>query len=141
MKDIRPGLFAFLAADSVIGALVTANGITRIYPMNLPQGQALASIVVTRVSGQGDYTMNGASGYTRPRFQIDAWAPTALAAGTLANAIHDALDGFAGVMGSGANAVEVQGIFRAEEREDHHDTDGFKMYRVSRDYFIHHGEL
>lgn len=139
MKDIRSGLFAFLAADSVIGALVTANGITRIYPIHLPQGQLLASIVVTRVSGVGDYTMLGASGYARARYQIDAWAPTALAAGTLANAIHDAIDGYAGVWGSGANAVAIQGVFLADQREQYDDV--VRLHGVSRDYFIHHGEL
>lgn len=139
MKDIRPGLFAFLAADSVIGALVTSGGISRIYPVRLPQGVLLTSIVYTRISGQGDYTMSGASGYTRPRYQIDAWAKTTDAAVALANAIKDALDGFSGAIGTGANAIEVQGVFCADQREDYDDT--VQMYRVSRDYFIHHGEL
>jgi hypothetical protein len=92
------------------------------------------------VSGLGDYTMQGPSGYARPRFQIDAWAPRPSpdAAVTLANAIKAALDGYTGPMGSGANAVFVQGIFIEDEREDYDDT--VQMFRVSRDYFIHYGE-
>jgi hypothetical protein len=139
MKDIRPGLFAFLAADSVVGALVTAGGITRIYPLRLPQGVRLASLVYTRVSGQGDYAMAGVTGYARPRYQIDAWAPTADAAVALANAVRDALDGFKGPIGSGANAIDVQGVFCADQREQYDDA--VQMYGVSRDYFIHHGDL
>jgi hypothetical protein len=138
VKDIRPGLFAFFRDDVAIGPLVTAGGIARIYPVVLPQSVKLASIVYTRISGQGDYTMQGPSGYSRPRFQIDAWAPTVDAAVTLANAIRAALDGFTGAIGTGANAVFVQGVFIADEREDYDDI--VQMFRVSRDFFIHHGE-
>lgn len=138
MKDLRPGLFAFLRDDVVIGPLVTAGGISRIFAIRLEQGVKLASIVLTRISGQGDYTMQGASGYTRPRYQIDAWAPSAEAANALASAVKDALDGFKGAMGTGANAIDVQGVFCADQRESYDDV--VKMFGVSRDYFIHHGE-
>lgn len=139
MKDIRPGLFAFLAADASIAAAVTEGGISRIYPIRLPQGMKVSAIVYTRVSGEGDYTMQGRTGYARPRYQIDAWAPTIPAAASLANFVKDALDGFTGAMGTGANAFFVQGVFVAAEREDYDDK--VEMYRVSRDFFIHHGEL
>ena len=138
MKDIRPGLFAFLAADASIAAAVTEGGISRIYPVVLQPGVKKPSIVYTRISGEGDYTMQGPSGYARPRYQIDAWALTVPAAVALANFIKDVLDGFAGAMGTGANAVDVQGVFCAGEREDYDEK--VEMYRVSRDYFIHHGE-
>lgn len=138
MKDIRPGLFAFLAADASIAAAVTAGGVSRIFPIVLPKGVQLTSIVFTRISGEGDYTMQGRSGYVRPRYQIDAWAKTPPEAVSLSNFIKDALDGYSGAMGSGANAVDVQGIFCAGEREDYDPA--VEMYRVSRDYFIHHGE-
>lgn len=139
MKDIRPGLFAFLAADSVIGGFVAVGGISRIYPIRLAQGVKLASIVYTRVSGQGDYNMEGPTGYAHPRYQIDAWAPTADAAVQLANAIKDAFDGFKGVIGSAPNAIDVQGVFCTDQREQYDDV--VQMHGVSRDYFIHHGEL
>lgn len=138
MKDLRPGLFAFLRDDVAIGPLVTAGGVARIYPVRLPQGIKLASIVYTHVSGQGDYTMQGPSGYSRPRYQIDAWAPTVDAAAALSNLIKYALDGFTGAIGTGANAVFVQGVFVSDEREDYDDT--VQLYGVGRDYFIHHGE-
>jgi len=138
MKDIRPGLFDMLAADASIAAAVTEGGISRIYPIVMPQGVSKPSIVYARISGEGDYTMRGPSGYARPRYQIDAWAPTAEAAASLANFVKDALDGFTGGIGSGANAVFVQGVFCAGEREDYDGTG--KLFRVSRDYLIHHDE-
>lgn len=144
MKDIRPGLFTFLMASppiyvAVDGAITLENGGSRIFPVVLKPGVKKNSIVYSRISGEGDYTMAGPSGYARPRYQIDAWSPTMPAAVSLANFVKDALDGFTGAMGSGANAVFVQGVFLAGEREDYDDK--IEMFRVSRDYFIHHGEL
>lgn len=138
MKDIRLGLFAFLAADASIAAAVTEGGISRIFPVVLPAGVKKTSIVYTKISGQGDYTMQGASGYAAPRYQIDAYAPTVPAAAALANFVKDAFDGFTGAIGTGANSVFVQGVFCAGEREGYDGT--VEMFFVSRDYFIHHGE-
>lgn len=137
MKDIRAALFAFLQADAAISAVVTAGGISRIYPIKLPQGVLLASIVYTRISGQTDYKMEGATGYNQSRMQIGAWAPTANAASSLANLVKDAISGFTGAMGN--PSVFVQGIFCADEREIYDDV--VQMFGVSRDYFIHHEEL
>lgn len=135
MKDIRPALREFLLGDSNIVALVVA----RIYPIKMPQGTNVASIVYSRISGQSDYKMEGPTGLSRPRIQIDAWAPTADAAVTLANRVKDRIDGYSGVMGSGATSVTVQGVFMADERESYDDV--VQMFGVSRDYFMHYEEL
>lgn len=130
MKDIRPALRAFLLADAGIAAVVA----TRVYPIKIPQGVNAASIVYTRVSGQGIYHMGGPSGLAMPRYQVDAWAPKADDATTLANLIKGRIDGFRGVMGAGAEAVTVQGVFLIDEREDYDDA--VKLHRMSRDYAI-----
>ncbi|MBR1193236.1 DUF3168 domain-containing protein [Bradyrhizobium sp. AUGA SZCCT0160] len=135
MKDIRPALREFLLGDANISALV----VTRVFPIVLPQGVKLASVVYNRISGAGDYDMQASTGYVRPRFQIAAWAPGADAAVTLAGRLKDRLDGYRGVMGSGGSAVTVQGVFMADEREMFDDA--VQMYGVMRDWFIHHEEL
>lgn len=134
MKDIRPALRAFLLADASISALVTTGGISRVYPVKIPQGVKAACIVYSRISGTGIYHMGGDSGLAMPRFQIDAWGLTGDAATTLANLIKDRLSGFRGVMGTGPIAVTVQGVFLLDEREDYDDTP--KLHRMSRDYAI-----
>ncbi len=139
MKDIRPALREFILADASISALVTTGGISRVYPIKIPQGIKLASIVYTRISGRGDYHMGGPSGLAMPRYQLDAWAPTGDAATTLANLIKDRIDGYRGIMGTGPAAVTVQGVFMADEREDYDDT--VQLSRMSRDYFIDYEEL
>ncbi len=135
MKDVRPALREFLLADAGIAAIVG----TRVYPIKIPQGIKLASIVYSRISGAGDYHHGGPSGLAMPRYQIDAWAPTGDAATILANLIKDRIDGYRGVMGSGGAAVTVQGVFMLDEREDYDDT--VQMSRMSRDYAIDHEEL
>lgn len=135
MKDIRPALREFLLGDSGLVALVAA----RVFPIVLPQGQKLASVVYTRISGQGDYKMDGPSGYVRPRIQIAAWAPTADAAVTLANRVKDRVDGYSGDMGTGSAIVRVQGVFQLDEREMYDDV--VQMFGVMRDFAIHHEEL
>jgi hypothetical protein len=136
VKDIRPALRSFLLADAAISTAVAG---ARVYSARLPQGQRLASIVYTRVSGIGDYHMQGASGLGRPRFQIDAWAPLQDDATALANLVKDRIDGFRGVMADDASPpavtpVTVQGAFQVDEREDYDAT--VELHRVSRDFEI-----
>lgn len=135
MKDIRPALRAFLLADAGIAAVVG----TRVYPIKIPQGIKLASIVYTRISGPGDYFMEGPSGLVRHRLQLDSWAPTADAATALANLVKDRVDGYSGVMGTGGIAVNVQGVFQTDLREDYDDTAA--LHRCGRDFMFAYEEL
>lgn len=132
--DIRAALRAYLLADSTIASLVG----TRMYPVKLPQGTALASIVFTRVSGLSGVTSSGREGLSRPRVQIDCWAPTMDAAATLADRVKERIEGFKGAIqwdeNSPGNQVTVQGVFFDSEREDYDDT--AKLHRVSHDYLI-----
>lgn len=139
LADPRVGLRAYLLDDATISAAV---GGVRIYPIKLPQGQTLASIVYSRISGQGDHHMEGASGLNRTRMQIDCWAPTADAADLLARQVKERIDGYRGSMlwgeDSPAEAIVVQGIFFDSEREDYDDV--AKLYRSSKDYLIWYEE-
>jgi hypothetical protein len=132
VADLRPGLRAFLLADSGISAAI---GGQRIFPVTLPQGENRPSVVYTRISGVGDHHMQGASGLARPRYQIDAYAQLADDANALADLVKARLDGYRGPMG----AVTVQGAFFETERDDYQPD--AKLYRASRDYFIWFEEL
>lgn len=143
IPDIRLGLREFLHDDPGIAAVVGATlASARIYPVVMAQGNLLACIVFTKISGQGDHYMQGPTGLARPRYQIDAWAPSADVATALGNLVKERLDGFKGPMPYGSNSpqatITVQGAFFTDEREDY-DAEK-KMHRVSRDYFIWHRE-
>lgn len=137
MKDMRRALRSHLMGSAEIAALV---GDTRIYTVKMPQGTTADTIVFNRISGAGDYHMQGLSGFAAHRYQIDAWAPTADGASALADLIRDRIDGYRGDMGSlSPPTVTVLGVFMADQREDYDDA--AKLHRMSRDYFIHFREL
>lgn len=52
-----------------------------------PQGRPLPGVVLQLVSAVPGMTFGGADGWTRARVQIDAWAATFKAAGTIADTI------------------------------------------------------
>lgn len=147
IADVRSGLRFYLLEDSTIAGLVDSGAGEavryRIFPIKLPQAERRASIVYTRISGQGDHHMEGASGLARARLQIDCWSVDPDAAARLADLVKERIDGFRGSIewddASPGNAVDVQGIFFDSEREDYDDEVG--MYRVSRDYFVWFEEL
>jgi hypothetical protein len=132
--DVRPGLRAYLLADSAISALVG----TRIYPITPPQGQELTHIVYHMISGQGDRHMQGRSGLSRPRIQIDCWGATVDEAIALAGEVKERIDGFRGAMAWGTSSpqssVIVQAIFFESERDDFDADSG--LYLVSHDYIV-----
>jgi hypothetical protein len=135
LADIRVGLRAHLLGNSEIS---TAVGGSRIYPVKMPQGITLTSIVYSRISDIGDHHMQGPSGLARPRVQVTSWATTVDAATTLGNLVKERLDGYRGEMLWGGSSpqegVIVLGIFFDSAGEQYDDT--AQMYGVRQDYFI-----
>jgi hypothetical protein len=107
LKDIRKAFRAHLLGNAAVAALVVA----RVYPVRLPQGERGDSIAINEISGVGDHHMEGASGLSTSRIQVGCWSKTADGAHALHLAVKEAVDGYCGPMGSGANEVEVQGVF------------------------------
>lgn len=138
LKDLRPALRAFLAADAAIAALVVAGGTTRIYPGKMPQGVTATSIVYNDISGQTGLHNEGSDGLASNRVQLTAWATTADAAQALALAIKNRLHGYAGAMGSGDAEVNVQ-LARFESWRDQDDAAANLRGKVS-DYIVSYDE-
>lgn len=138
MADIRPALRAFLVADSAIEALVKTGSTTRIYPIKMPQGVTATSIVYNDISALIGLHNEGSDGLTSLRIQIAAWALTADAAQALALAIKNRLHGYAGTMGTGDAAVNVQ-LVRFDSWRDQDDTVANLRGKVC-DYFIDYDE-
>jgi len=134
LSDIRVALRSYLLADNSIAAIVG----TRIYPVKLPQGTTLTSVVYTRISGLSGVTSSGRERLSRPRIQIDCWSQQVDDAATLADLVKERIDGLRGAIqwddNSPGNAVTVQGVFMDMEREDYDDA--AKLHRVSRDYIV-----
>lgn len=138
LKDIRPALRTHLAANGAVAALVVAGGTTHIYAVKLPQNVKRDAISYQEISGQGDHHNEGASGLVQVRMQISSWSKTPAGAHALFLAVKEAIDGYRGSMGSGAEEVDVQGVF-IDSWRDLYD-DGSELFGKVADYFIHYGE-
>lgn len=147
LADIRVGLRAYILASGTIAAAVDSGASAvpryRVFPSKLPQGELRASIVYSRISGLTDHHSTGPSGLSRPRIQIDCWAPTQDAAASLADLVKERIDGFSGSVqwddNSPGNAVVIQSIMFADRESDDYD-DAVKLYRTGRDYFVWYEE-
>lgn len=128
--DLRPGLRAFLLADASVSGLV----VDRIYPLVLKQGERRDSIVYQTISATGDHNNQGPSGLASPRIQITSWSDDVDRSNALGRVVRDRLDGYAGIMGSGVNAITVRGVFFEDERDLYDDA--LTLYGTSQDYFI-----
>jgi hypothetical protein len=134
LVDPRPGIRAHLAADPAITAIVGS----RIYPVQLPQGIRLASLVYSRISEIESYHNAGPSALMQTRFQFDSVSPVVDEATLLADAVKERLGGFAGAITYTGGVLNVEGIFFDMGREDYDGEIAF--YRVSRDFFVWYKE-
>jgi hypothetical protein len=89
---IEAALCALLLEGTAVAALIG----TRIYPNQVPQKSAMPAITYQQISGARDYTLDGPSGMTSPRFQINCWAKTYIEVCRLANAVRKRLNGYSG---------------------------------------------
>lgn len=139
IKNLQPALRTFLLSD---GAISTAVGTSRIYPIKIAQGVKDPSVVYNIVSEQTDQHMLGASGLVSVRYQIDAWALTNDLAQNLANLVKNKIDGFRGRWAYGTNSprdyIAVQGVFSQNSRTNYDDV--LMLIGVSRDYIISYSE-
>ncbi|MFA5546647.1 MAG: DUF3168 domain-containing protein [Sphaerochaetaceae bacterium] len=126
---IEQAIRYILVNDATVKAITT-----RCYPVTLPQSPTYPLILYTKISGDRDHVLQGASGMAHPRFQIDAWAETYTAAKTLADAIREALDGYRGT----ASGTRIGSCLIDSERDIYESE--IKIYRVSQDYLVWHDE-
>jgi Protein of unknown function (DUF3168) len=103
---LEKGLRDLLINDVNVGPMVggTASPFTpgqRVRPMLLPEGTNFPAIVYQVVATNPLTSMDGVNALQMKRMQIDCYGQTAVAAKTLAQAVHNALDGYRGVLSEG----------------------------------------
>ncbi len=131
---MEKALIGFMLTDTALAALVG----NRIDWQKRPQGDALPSISLQRVSGGRDYSMQGATGLVQSRVQIDCWGETYVSTLDVARAVRDLLSGIRRNIGN----LQLQGAFIDSERHDFEKegnaAEGF--HRISMDFQIWHSE-
>lgn len=132
---LEEGLVSYL--NSIAG--ITAQAGTRVYPAPAPEDATYPLIVYQRISTVRVRSMLGGSQLAKARLQINAHAQTYAAAKTLADEIRNALDDYAGTMGT----VNVSGCF-LEDDADMPDVSpdllGNRLYGVRMDFLIGYQE-
>jgi len=128
---IEKDIYYILKSDTDVAALVG----TRIYPMKLPQRWTLPAITYQKISGDRAPSYAGASGRTRPRFQVDCWDDNYLDVKDLADKVRKCLDGHKGDINTESN---VGGIHLEGDRDIWEDN--IDVFRVTMDFVIPHFE-
>lgn len=128
---IESSLRPYLAADLGVSGYVA----DRIYPIQLPQAAALPAVTYQRISTVPYHHLEGYSGLTASRLQIDCWAVTYADAKGLAEAVRLALDGFSGAMGE--HTIESVLLLGHNDVPESPDGDGeYGIQRVSMDFRV-----
>jgi hypothetical protein len=119
--------------DLLLGhtALTTLVG-AKITPSVRQQATGLPAVVLTRISGQRDYHMAGASGLTESRFQIDCYGKTWPQAKSVARAVIGRLSGFNGT----ATSSVIRSAMLDSERHFFEGEDPEAVHRVSLDFNV-----
>lgn len=126
---IEEAIHDIITLNSTVAAITT-----RCYPVTLPQSPMLPLVLYTKVTGERDHHLKGASGMAYPRFQVEAWANTYAGAKTLASAIRNALDDYHGTVGT----VDIRSILIQSERDTYEDA--VECHRVIMDFMVRHIE-
>jgi len=125
---VEEALVAILLKSAGLTALVS----TRIHWGRAPQGSLFPYVVMQRIDGVRDYTMQGSSGYVASRVQIDVYSESYTGSKKVARAVITAL--------SGRRTATIQSIFLDSERDLPAADAGevTNLFRVSLDFMIHH---
>lgn len=132
---IEEAIRYYLANNSFLSALHGG----RVYVMRMPQTVTMPVLTYQRISTviPKTHDMVGFSGLYRGTFQIDAWGSSFASAKGLINKVIEQLNGFKGVMGTGAGVV-IDAVLLESLRDDFHPETG--IYRQSADFVIWYKE-
>lgn len=81
-QDVKDALFASAALLALVG--LDGLGNVKIYPDEIPEGEAVPAVVYERPDSQPEYTLDGALAVTRVSISITCWAKTRTAANAIA---------------------------------------------------------
>lgn len=133
-------LYTILSADATVQGLVglDADGDGyKIYPVTIPQKEALPQVRIIEVAVEPFDTKTGASTLDAIRVQLDSYAASMLTAQQIDEAVRAAIDRYRGsvtVTGTGGATYFVDGI-RFESRNQTMETEK-DIFRVSSDYQV-----
>lgn len=114
MSALHEALYAHLAADSAVSALVG----TRIGFGNADEDDSLPYIVMQEISGTPETHLTADTGKQRTRMQINSYGRDKDAASAVAIAVRDAIHTLKGTLGDGAVTVDCRFCQMAGQRDE-----------------------
>lgn len=132
-------IYTILAADATVTGLVGSDsgGGYKIYPVTIPQKEALPAVRIVEIAVEPFDTKSGESTLDAVRVQIDCYSTSMLTCQQLEEAVRGALDRYRGsvvVAGTGGATYFVDGI-RFENRNQTMETEK-DIFRASADYQV-----
>lgn len=118
---IESAIYEILKADSPVVTLVSS----RIYPIYLAQNCTMPAITYQQVSGDREYTVEGAIGMVQGRFQVNCWDDDYAGARALSEAVRIALEDWSGTK----NSRKIHTIFLDDEGDIPQITPGNEVLR------------
>lgn len=136
--DVEACFRTLLLADSATAALIGV----RLWALAAPQGEALPYAIYHRVSGVPDQHMEGPSGKSFARIQLDLIASTYEGAKALAHATRRALNGHNGdvTVSTGTNHVQIWLENELDGDFEPYPGAELGLFRVIQDYKLLHDQ-
>lgn len=131
---INEVLFGRLAADQNVAALLSANGITRVFHNVAPQNVSFPYVTYQIISGSPEYSLDGQTTLFSNRIEVNIWAKNSKSVTDVNIAIRKSLTALKGII----NDTLIYGVF-LERESDFYEAD-LKIHRISADYFFHYKE-
>ena len=131
---IEQGLLQLLTSDTDVNDLVG----TKVYWILAPKGAAVPYVVLSRVTTNDVYDMNGATGFRNGLFQVDCYATDYYTSRAISLAVRQILESFIGNLPDTATTA-VAAVFTEKDWDMPYEegSKGF-VYRALLQFRIHH---
>jgi len=111
---------------------IKANGISKIYPLVLPQKVTYPVLTYQKIAGEFEHSMGGDSGFAYPDYQFAVYAKTYAEAKETAKTLRCCLQNLSAVI----NGIHIQAILIENETDDfEEDTDIYSVILEFRVFY------
>lgn len=94
---------------------IKANGISRIYPLVLPQKVTYPAVTYQKIAGEWEHSMGGDSGFTSPDYQFNIYAKSYAEAKDTAKTLRLVLQNLSAEIGG----MYIQAVLIENEFDDY----------------------
>jgi len=102
--SVEAALYKILSDTAAVTALIGGRS-PRLFPLGIPAGKGVPAVVYQQISGVRPTSCDGTIGYCDARFQLTCWDDDPAGARTLADAVRNALDDYAGTPVPGGTEI------------------------------------